>query len=662
MVSQKDMANAIRILAVDAISKAKSGHPGIVLGMADVATVLFTKFLKFNPNHPEWQDRDRFVMSSGHGSMLLYSLLYLSGYSEPSLEDIKDFRQLGSKTPGHPEYWRPAGVEASTGPLGQGLGMSVGMALAERILEARFGSDIVSHYTYVLCGDGCLMEGISEEAISLAGHLKLNKLIAFWDDNDITIDGSTELSTSTDQRARFLAHGWNVLSVDGHNHQEIEDAIRTAQNSDKPTLIACKTAIGYGSPNFQGSSKCHGSPFPPEEIPLIRERLGWPYEEAFFVPEDVLQQWRKSWLRNEEAYDVWQKNLEAKEPALKAEYVRTVIEKKLPADWKDAVQKMKENRLAVTDAMATRKSSQAVLSELVPAIPELLGGSADLSESNGVMVKNSHVPVTKDDYAGNFIHYGIREHGMAACMNGLVLHGGFIPFASSFLSFVDYMLPSIRLASLMKIGPIYVFSHDSFAVGEDGPSHQPVEQLALLRFIPNVKVFRPADAVETAECWQYILENRNEGPMALILTRQNVDAIRTEVSENLAAKGAYVISPAKGERAATIIASGSEVAIAVKTQKLLAEEGVDVAVVAVPCRELFEEQAEEYQNEVLGSAPRIVVEAALLSGWDKYIGTDGASWGMKGFGTSAPYQKLFDYFKFTPEHIAGLVKSCLNKN
>lgn len=658
MVSQKDMANAIRILAVDAISKAKSGHPGIVLGMADVATVLFTKFLKFNPNNPEWLDRDRFIMSSGHGSMLLYSLLYLSGYPSPTLEDIKNFRQLGSNTPGHPEYWKPAGVEASTGPLGQGIAMSVGMALAERILESRFGSDIVNHYTYVLCGDGCLMEGISEEAISLAGHLKLNKLIVLWDNNKITIDGSTELSTSTDQKKRFLAHDWNVIEIDGHNYNEIENAILTAKKSDKPTLISCKTIIGFGSPNFQGTSKCHGSPFSLEEVELIRKNLNWKSDEPFFIPSEILQEWRKAWVRNKELYEIWQKNFEKKDPKLKNEYVRILIDKKLPDNWSETITKIKTN--INKESMATRKISQAILADLVPQIPELLGGSADLSESNGVMVKNSHVSVTKDNYSGNFIHYGIREHAMAACMNGLILHGGFIPFASSFLSFVDYMLPSIRLASLMKISPIYVFSHDSFAVGEDGPSHQPVEQLALLRLIPNLKVFRPADAVETAECWQYILENRNDGSMALILTRQNVQNIRTEAKENLVAKGAYIISPAKNSPDAVIMSSGSEVMIAIKAQQLLASEGIDVSVVSVPCRELFEMQSEEYKKQVLGNVPKIVVEAALLVGWDKYIGNDGASWGMKGFGTSAPYQKLLEYFKFTPEHIAELVKSCLN--
>ena len=659
-IKPQDMANAIRFLSVDAIDRANSGHPGIALGMADVATVLFTEFLKFDPKHPKWSDRDRFVLSAGHGSMLLYSILYLTGYEDISIDDIKNFRQLGAKTAGHPEIGRLAGVEASTGPLAQGLGMSVGMALAEKILSHRFGSDIVDHYTYVLSSDGCLMEGLSHEAISLAGHLKLNKLIVFWDNNYITIDGKTDLSTSTDQIARFKASGWNTIEIDGHNYDQIATAIAKAQKSDRPTMISCKTIIGYGAPTKQGTEKCHGTALGEEETAAMRKKLGWT-AEPFVVPEDILSAWRKAGARGAKDYSVWQARFARLDEKVKADFTRQVIKGKLPSDWNKTINKTKAEVLTKREPLATRNSLNFALAKTLPYIPEIIGGSADLSESNGVLVKDYHEDLTANNYGGNFIHYGVREHVMGTCMNGMLLHGGVIPFVATFFAFMDYMLPSIRMACQMNIPGIYIFSHDSIAVGEDGPSHQPVEQLPLLRVMPNLKVFRPADTIETIESWEYILEHRT-GPAVMLVTRQNVEQVRTDATENKSAKGGYIISPSKGERVATIVATGSEVSLAIKAQKLLAEKGIDVAVVSIPCKEVFEEQPMAYQQSIIDKKPTIVVEAANLSGWGKYTRGNGDKIGMTSFGTSGPYKELFVHFGFTPEHVAEVVTACVNKD
>lgn len=658
--NQKDkiMADAVRFLAVDAIEKAKSGHPGIALGMADMAEVLFTKFLKYNPLNPDWVDRDRFILSSGHGSSLLYAVMHLCGYKDVSLDDIKSFRQVGSKTAGHPERDKIKGVEASTGPLGQGLAMSVGMAVAERIMSEKFGSDIVNHYTYVMCGDGCLMEGVSEEAISLAGNLRLNKLIVLWDNNGITIDGGTTLATCVNQAERFKAVGWNVMSVDGHNHTEIAEALEKAKKSDKPVMIACKTTIGYGAPTKAGSEKSHGAPLGTEEVAGLRKNLGWEYE-PFVVPDEIYAAWRQKGIEGAKAEAEWQSRFEAL-PQDKKDAFNAYVKEKVPTQFFAAMQRLKKESAAVKEPLATRKSFNRILKETLPFLPQLIAGSADLSESNGVWVKEYHKNICSDDFSGNFIHYGIREHAMGAAVNGMVLHGGIIPVSSTFFSFLDYMLPSVRMASLMKIPSVFVFSHDSIAVGEDGPTHQPIEQLSLLRSMPNLRVFRPADTVETAECWEFILSNRDL-PSVLLLTRQNLEQFRSDVSENMSAKGGYVVRHAKGERQATIIATGSEVALALKAQQILQQQGKDVAVVSMPCLELFEAQNADYRRQVLGTAPIVIAEAANLNSWGKYIKDDGDGVGMTSFGISGPYKELLEIFGFTPENVADKVSACIDR-
>jgi len=654
----KMMANAARFLAVDAIEKAKSGHPGVALGMADIAEVLFTKFLKYNPKNPDWADRDRVVLSSGHASSLLYAVMYLCGYSDITLDDIKAFRQVGSKTAGHPEADKIKGIEASTGPLGQGVAMSVGMAVAEKILAAKFGSDIVNHYTYVLCGDGCLMEGVSEEAISLAGNLGLNKLIFLWDDNKITIDGDTSLATCVNQPERFKACGWNVLQADGHNHEEIAKVIEQARKSDKPVLIDFKTVIGYGAPTKAGSEKSHGSPLGAEETAGLRQNLKWDYE-PFEVPAEIKKAWEQKGVEGAKEEENWQKRFNALPDKLKSDFDNGINDK-LPDEFFAAMQSLKEECAKTKEPLATRKSFTKILKETLPFVPQIISGSADLSESNGVWVKEYHKNISAKDFTGNFIHYGIREHAMGAAVNGMVLHKGVIPFSATFFSFADYMLPTLRMAALMKLPSIFIFSHDSFAVGEDGPTHQPVEQLSMLRNMPNLRVFRPADTVEAAECWEFILSHRDL-PAVLLLTRQNLEQFRSDVSENLSAKGGYVASPAKGVRQATIVATGSEVSLAIKAQQLLASQGKDVAVVSVPCKELFEAQSDEYRKSVIGDAPVVVVEAAKISNWEKYIGNDGDSVGMTGFGMSGPYKELTEIFGFTPENVAEKVSAAMDK-
>ena len=643
MTTFENMANALRFLSVDAIEKANSGHPGMPLGMADAATVLFTKFIKINPRAPKWFDRDRFVLSAGHGSMLLYSLLYLLGYEDISLDDIKSFRQLGSKTAGHPEYGHLAGIDMTTGPLGQGISSAVGMALAERLINARFGDKLCNHYTYVINGDGCLMEGISEEAASLAGHLKLNKLIVLWDNNNITIDGTVDKANSTDQLKRFQAMGWNTFEADGHNPESIEKAILAAQHSDKPSLISVRTIIGFGAPNKQGTSKCHGSPLGAEETALLRQNLKW-QSAPFEIPQDILSAWRDAGKRSEKAYDDWCESAKAA-----GQNFKDFIENVLPQNWDKALQDLKAEMINQKTKVASRKASQMCLEKIVPHIPQIVGGSADLAASNLTFVEGMKT-VTAADYAGNNVMYGIREHAMGALMNGMALHGGVIPYGGTFFVFSDYMRPSMRLAALMGLRVIYVMTHDSIGVGEDGPTHQPVEHLASYRAMPNMNVFRPCDAVETAECWQLALENES-GPSILALSRQNLPLLRTTAKENLCAKGAYVISDVGTNkvRQVTLLATGSEVSLGLEAQKLLAEKGIVAAVVSMPCRELFEKQGQAYQKAVLGDVPCVAVEAGVPFGWERYAQ---AFIGMEGFGASGKGEALYAHFSITAEAVA----------
>ena len=642
------MADSIRFLTADAINKSNSGHPGMPLGMADVATVLFTRFIKLNPEDARWFDRDRFVLSAGHGSMLLYSVLYLLGYPDISIDDIKNFRQFGSKTAGHPEYKHLSGIDMTTGPLGQGITSAVGMALAERKLNARFGDELCNHYTYVIAGDGCLMEGISEEAISLAGHWKLNKLIVFWDNNNITIDGTVDKASSVDQVKRFLAAGWNVLEVDGQNQEDIAQAIIKAQKSEKPTLIACKTTIGFGAPTKSGTSACHGSPLGEEELAAMREKSGWNYG-AFEVPEEILNAWREAGKKNKNEYKRWLSAAENNKEFC------DITANVLPKDWDKALNALKQQAIDEKTKVATRKASQMCLEKIVPAVPEIVGGSADLAASNLTFVKGMQT-ITSQDYSGNNVMYGIREHAMAAIMNGMALHGGIIPYGGTFFVFSDYMRPSIRLSALMGLRVIYVLTHDSIGVGEDGPTHQPVEHLASYRAMPNVLMFRPCDVVETAEAWQLAITTENK-PSLLALSRQGLPTFRRDCSENLSAKGGYVISNTQNgaERKATIIATGSEVSTAVAAQSLLREKGIETAVVSMPCTELFDAQEEKYRQQVLGNAPRIVVEAASPVGWNKYLNGKGETIGIDGFGASGPAGEIYKHFGITPEAIADKV-------
>ncbi|WP_340120138.1 transketolase [Pelagibius sp. 7325] len=649
------MAKAIRVLAMDAVQKANSGHPGMPMGMADVATVLFTEFMKFDPQDPQWPDRDRFVLSAGHGSMLLYALLHLTGYADMTLEELKNFRQLGARTAGHPEFGHAAGIEVTTGPLGQGIATAVGLALGERMMAAQFGADLVDHHTYVLAGDGCLMEGISHEAIDLAGHLKLSKLIVLFDDNAISIDGPTSLATSMDQPARFAAAGWSVFRVDGHEPGAIYDAIAAAKRSDRPSLIACKTVIGYGAPNKQGSAATHGSPLGEAEIAAARRQLGWCHG-PFEVPEHIRHGWLEAGRRGRREREAWGQRLEAS-PRRGAFVTRVAGD--LPADLGKIVDGLKQRFSSEKPALATRQSSQQVLEALVPAVPGLIGGSADLTGSVGTKTA-AYKPVSADDFSGSYIHYGVREHGMAAAMNGLALHGGFIPFGGTFLAFADYCRPAIRLAALMGIRVIHVMTHDSIGLGEDGPTHQPVEQLASLRAIPNLKVFRPCDAVETAEAWACALEN-TDGPSVLCLTRQGLPTLRTRhVDENLAARGAYVLREVAELRDVTLLATGSEVSLAIDAADRLALEGIRAAVVSMPCWELFKQQSAAYRADVLGSAPRVAVEAATRNDWDQWITPEGGFVGMTGFGASAPAEQLYEHFGITAAAVAAAARDLVN--
>lgn len=649
-ISHNDMANAIRALSMDAVEKANSGHPGMPMGMADVATVLFSQHLKFDPLHPNWPDRDRFVLSAGHGSMLIYSLLHLTGYPDMSLEDIKNFRQFGAKTAGHPEFGHAAGIETTTGPLGQGIANAVGMALAERLMQARFGDELVDHKTYVIVGDGCLMEGISQEAISLAGHLKLNKLIVLWDDNKICIDGPTNLTVSEDTLKRFESCNWYVQAVDGHDPVAISKAIDAAKTSDRPSFIACNTTIAFGAPTKAGKNSSHGSPLGKEEIAGARKNLSWGHGE-FEVPDAVLSAWREIGKRGEKDFAKWSQRLAESE---KQQEFSRLAAKELPAGWVGEFEKFKKSLAETKPNEATRKSSENVLQVLTAAIPEMIGGSADLTGSNNTKTKVT-APVQAGDFSGRYIYYGVREHAMAAVMNGIALHGEFIPYGGTFLVFTDYCRGAIRLSALMGQRVVYVMTHDSIGLGEDGPTHQPVEHLASLRAIPNLNVFRPADATETAECWALALAL--DTPSILSLSRQNLPALRHEyTAENLCALGGYVISEAKIKAAVTIIATGSELEIAIKAQEKLVEKGVAAKVVSMPCWELFDAQPKSYREEVLGKDTlKVAIEAALGFGWERYIGTDGIFIGMNGFGASAPAKELYKHFGITAEHVVEAV-------
>ena len=652
--THQDMANAIRFLSADAVQRANSGHPGMPMGMADVATVLFSQFLKFDASAPKWADRDRFVLSAGHGSMLLYSLLHLTGYTDMTMEELKNFRQLGSKTAGHPEYGHAEGIECTTGPLGQGLTMAVGMALGERIMNARFGDDLVDHYTYAIAGDGCLMEGISHEAISMAGHLKLAKLIVLFDDNAISIDGGTDLSVSDDQLARFQASGWDVAAVDGHDPEAVAAAIAAAKTTNAPSMIACKTIIGKGAPTKEGTSGTHGAPLGDDEIAAAREKMGWPHA-PFEIPADVAGAWRAIGAEGTAERGAWQERLIA---SGKADEFDAAVGGKLPADLGDAVNAHKKKMSEEAAKLATRQASGAALEVFNAAIPELIGGSADLTGSVNTKIKDA-TPIVASNYGGNYLHYGVREFGMAAVMNGLALHGGVIPYGGTFLVFADYLRGALRLSALMGQRVVDVLTHDSIGLGEDGPTHQPVETIASLRAIPNLNVFRPADAIETAECWQIAMESKNS-PSAIVLTRQGLMTVRTEhTDENLSAKGGYVLAEADGERQATILATGSEVEIAMTARDALQADGVPTAVVSLPAWNLFDAQEKSYRDGVLGTGVRVAIEAAVSMGWEKYIGPDGGFVGMSSFGASAPAGDLYKHFGITADAVVAAVKDRL---
>jgi transketolase len=658
-VPHADMANAIRFLAIDAVEKAKSGHPGMPMGMADAATVLFSRFLKFDAADPAWPDRDRFILSAGHGSMLLYALLHLTGSAEVTLDQLQSFRQWGSKTPGHPEYGHTAGVETTTGPLGQGIATAVGMALAERLMNARFGDGLVDHYTYVIAGDGCLMEGLSHEAISLAGHLRLNRLIVLFDDNQISIDGATSLSCSDDQLARFAASGWSACRVNGHDPEAVAAAIARARDNDRPSLIACRTVIGFGAPNRQGSEKAHGAPLGADEIAKTRDALHWPHA-PFHVPDAVAGQWRAVGARGQTAHAEWAGRVARLDGAVR-DYFQAALKGQLSGGYDNALAKIRAHFLQERPKIATRQASQLVIDVIADVLPNLLGGSADLTHSNLTRAR-MQAPIQHDAFDGSYVHYGVREHAMAAAMNGVALHGGLIPYGGTFLCFADYSRPAIRLAALMGIRVIHVMTHDSIGLGEDGPTHQPVEHLASLRAIPNLLVFRPGDAVETAEAWDCALRTPH-APSVLCLSRQALPVFRDGiVSTNRVARGAYVVIEPEGGRDVTLIATGSEVSIAIVAAKLLADDGIRAAVVSAPCFDLFRQQPGDYRAAILGSAPRVGVEAAIEGDWARWLGDGGEFVGMTGFGASAPADDLYREFGITAAAVATAAIRCIARS
>ena len=648
-ITHHDLANAIRFLSIDAVQKANSGHPGMPMGMADVCTVLFRHFLKFNPQNPNWINRDRFVLSAGHGSMLLYSLLYLTGYKSVSLQDIKNFRQMDSICAGHPEYEKGTGIETTTGPLGQGIANAVGFAISEEILKAKKGKNIFDHKTYVVAGDGCLMEGISHEAFSLAGHLQLKNLIVFFDNNSISIDGPTSLAVSDNYKKRIESYGWDYINIDGHNEKEIFNAIKKAQHAKKPTVIACKTIIGFGSPNKSGKSSVHGSPLGEEEIQLVRKKLNWGHQ-PFSIPSSILEAWRNIGKKGLQEEERWKKKNKLKNNSLSNL-------KKLSS----IITKAKKNAAQNDKPIATRKSSEDILTLLTNGIPELIGGSADLAGSNNTKTKNQ-LAIQSGNFKGSYIHYGVREHAMAAIMNGIALHDNLIPYGGTFLIFSDYCKPAIRLSALMKQRVIYVMTHDSIGLGEDGPTHQPIEQLAGLRAIPNLNVFRPADTTETIECWQLAIEQKNT-PSVLSLTRQNLTPIRKKyIKENKCSYGAYEVFRTNNKIHLTILASGSEVEIAIEASKKLQQEKIYSKVISVPCQELFELQNKKYKQKILGETKvKISLEAASTLGWKKLTGNEGMEIGINSFGKSAPYKKIYEHFQITSNNVIQQAKKLIKK-
>ena len=650
-VTHTDLANAIRFLSIDAVQKANSGHPGMPMGMADVCTVLFRHFLKFDPSRPDWINRDRFVLSAGHGSMLLYALLHLTGYKSVSLDDIKNFRQLNSICAGHPEYEKGTGIETTTGPLGQGIANAVGFAISEEILKSKKGKDIYNHKTYVVAGDGCLMEGISHEALSLAGHLKLKNLVMFFDNNSISIDGPTSLAVSDNYKKRLEAYGWDYIDINGHNEKQIFKAIKKCQNAKRPTVIACKTTIGFGSPNKSGKSSAHGSPLGDEEIQLVRKKLKWKHE-PFEIPKEILQEWRSVGEKGKREVKKWEKKAGSKLKKITHKNSQKLT--KLFADAKNMA--IKESK-----PMATRKSSEDILNLLTVHIPELIGGSADLAGSNNTKTKSQKI-IKPGNFAGSYIHYGVREHAMCGIMNGIALHGELIPYGGTFLIFSDYCKPSIRLSALMKQRVVYVMTHDSIGLGEDGPTHQPVEQIAGLRAIPNLNVFRPADTIETIECWDLALRQTNT-PSVLSLTRQNLKLLRTNNDQiNKCSYGAYEIYRSNPEINLTIIATGSEVEIAVEASQQLAKENIHSKVISMPCQELFEQQESSYKKNLLEeTTAKISIEAASTMGWKKYTGNQGVELGIDTFGKSAPYKKIYEHFKLTSNNIIQQAKKIIQK-
>ena len=647
----KDLANAIRFLSIDAVQKANSGHPGMPMGMADVVTILFKYYLKFNPQNPSWINRDRFVLSAGHGSMLLYSLLYLTGYKSISLNDIKSFRQLNSICAGHPEYEINTGIETTTGPLGQGIANAVGFALAEEILKKKFGKNILNHKTYVLAGDGCLMEGISHEALSLAGHLKLKNLIMLFDNNSISIDGPTNLSVSDNYKKRFNSYGWDYLEIDGHNEKQIFNALKKAQKAKRPTTISCKTTIGYGSPNKSGTASAHGSPLGKDEIKLVRKKLKWNYE-PFEIPQKILKEWKDIGHKGVKEELKWKKNYNKK---------KSIIEKTFSNKPIKTFEIEKQNIIKNLETIATRKSSEKILENLIKVNNALIGGSADLSGSNNTKTKNHRI-IKPGDFKGTYIHYGVREHAMCGIMNGLALHSGLIPYGGTFLIFSDYCKPSIRLSAFMKLRVIYVMSHDSIGLGEDGPTHQPIEQLSSLRSVPNLNVFRPADETETLECWQLALENLSS-PSVLALTRQKIEPVRKKfIKENKCSYGAYEISRTSNNVELTIFASGSEVNLADEVSHKLATENIYSKVISVPCQKLLEKQTNAYKKNILEETKfKISIEAGATNSWEKFIGQQGLTFGIDDFGKSAPYKNVYKHFGLTSENITKKVKEMLNK-
>jgi len=655
----KDLANAIRFLSIDAVQKANSGHPGLPMGMADVATVLFKYYLRFNPKNPNWINRDRFILSAGHGSMLLYSLLYLTGYKSISIKDIQNFRQLRSICAGHPEYKKKSGIETTTGPLGQGLSNAVGMAIAEEIMKKRFGSNLINHKTYVIASDGDFMEGISHESMSLAGHLKLKNLVVFFDNNKISIDGSTNLTVSDDYKKRFESYGWFFQEVNGHNEKQISTAIKKALKSKKPSLISCRTIIGYGSPNKSGKASSHGSPLGEEEIVLVRKKLKWKYK-PFEIPKEILKEWREIGKRGGMQEKKWNAIYNKKSKKIQDELSR-VINEKLPKELDKIIQKEKKKVFDLKPNIASRQSSASVLESITKNLPELIGGSADLSGSNSTKTKYSKI-IKPSNFKGNYIHYGVREHAMAGIMNGIALHGGMLPYGGTFLIFSDYCKPSLRLSAFMGLRVIYVFSHDSIGLGEDGPTHQPIEHLAHLRAIPNLNIFRPADIIETLECWEIALKS-STNPSVIALSRQKIPFISEVLTKkNMSSQGAYEIKKTNPNSEVTLIASGSEVQIAIDAQNKLQNDNVNSKVVSMPCQELFDKQPKEYKEKIIDkNSVKISIEAGSIFGWEKYVGPDGVSLGVKSYGKSAPYKQIYEHFNLTSENIVKLAKKMLGK-